>query len=131
MGRAAGQRCGAWSRESGDWKRLRRGWCWGPKEFREEILELLGQKRGQHHYGEELKESDKQKAERLIGEMLRKAKWSEDELKHRRKGDPKKALLAAKLRSETAMTWQWIAQRLAMGHWRTAANAVRLATLKD
>lgn len=120
-----------WSRESEDWKRLRRGWCWGPKEFREEILELIGHKQGQHHYGEELKESDEQKAERLVGGMLRKEKWSEEDLKRRRKGDPKKARMAAKLRSETAMTWQWIAERLAMGHWRTAANAARLTTLKD
>src|SRR2546426_7566360 len=46
------------SKESADWKRLRRGWCWGPKGFREEMLELIGQKQGKQHYGEELKESD-------------------------------------------------------------------------
>lgn len=119
-----------WSRASGDWKRLRNGWCWGPEEFRQEMLELIGQKRGQHHYGEELKESETQKAERLVGEMLHKAGWSEEELQRRRKGDRKKARMAAKLRSETAMTWPWIAKRLAMGHWRTAANAVRWMTSK-
>jgi REP element-mobilizing transposase RayT len=120
-----------WSRASGDWARLRRGWCWGRKEFRQEMLELIGQKQGAHHYGNELKESDAQKAERLVEAMLRRAGWSEEELKRRRKGDPKKARLAAKLRSETAMSWPWIAERLAMGHWRTAANAVRRTTSKD
>jgi putative transposase len=120
-----------WSRESGDWKRLRHGWCWGPKEFREEMLELIGQKQGQHHYGEELKESEEQKAERLIAEMLGKAGWSEGELKSRRKGELKKARMAARLRLETAMSWPWISRRLAMGHWRTAANAVRLAARKE
>jgi putative transposase len=118
-----------WSREGGDWKRLRRGWCWGPEAFREEMLELIGQKQTRYR-GEELKESDAQKAERLVGEMLRQARWTEAELKLRRKGDPKKARMAAKLRSETTMNWRWIAERLAMGHWRTAANAVRLTTLK-
>jgi hypothetical protein len=119
------------SRASGDWKRLRRGWCWGPKEFRQEMLELIGQKQGRHHYGEELKESDARKAERLVGEMLRKGGWSEEELKRWRKGDPKKARMAVKLRSETAMNWPWIAERLVMGHWRTAANAVRRMASKD
>jgi hypothetical protein len=113
------------SQEHGDWKRVRRGWCFGPKEFREELLELIGEKQGQHHYGEELKESDEQKAERLITETLKKLKWTAQTLVSRRKGDPIKGRLAARLRKETAVTWPWIAQRLSMGHWRTARNAVR------
>jgi putative transposase len=108
-----------------DWKRLRRGWCWGPKGFREELLELIGQKQGKQHYGEELRESDEQKAQRLMAEMLRKLGWTEAELKRRRKADAKKTRMAAQLRAETTMTWPWIAERLAMGHWRTASNAVR------
>jgi hypothetical protein len=35
-----------------------------------------------------------------------------------------------RLRAETTMTWGWIARRLEMGHWRTAANAVRRAAVK-
>ena len=62
-----------------------------------------------------MKESDEQKAERLVGEMLRAAGWTEEELKHRPKGDIKKARMAVRLRSETAMTWLWIAKRLEMG----------------
>jgi hypothetical protein len=110
------------SRENGDWK-LRRGWCLGPKEFREELLEMIGEKRGQQHYGEELRESEEQKAERLIAQMLKKFHWTHDDLQTQRKGDPKKARLAARLRAETTMTWQWVARRLFMGHWRTARNA--------
>jgi hypothetical protein len=118
------------SRENSDWKKLRRGWCWGAKDFREELLELIGQKQGKQHHGEELKESDEQKAERLVGEVLRAAGWTEEELKLRPKGDIKKARMAVRLRSETAMTWLWIAKRLEMGHWRTAANAVRACPRK-
>jgi hypothetical protein len=69
----------------------------------------------------ELKESDERKPERLVAEMLGKARWSENELKLRRKGDPKKGRMAA--------SRPWIAGRLTMGHWRTAANAVGLTTL--
>ena len=74
------------SQATEDWKKLRRGWCWGPKDFREELLELIGQKQGKQHHGEELKESDEQKAERLVGQMLRAEGWTEEELKHRPKG---------------------------------------------
>jgi REP element-mobilizing transposase RayT len=113
------------SQASGDWQRLRRGWCWGPKGFREELLEMIGERKGNQHYGEELRESDEQKAERLVGQMLRDKSWTEPELRRRAKGDAGKADLADRLRLETTMTWRWIAERLAMGHWRTAANAVR------
>ena len=34
------------SKESGDWWQLRRGWCWGPKSFRENLLEQTGAKKG-------------------------------------------------------------------------------------
>lgn len=91
---------------------------------------MIGQKQGRQHYGEELKESDEQKAERLIGEMLRKNGWAESELGRRRKGDARKVRMAVRLRAETTMTWPWIAEHLAMGHWRTAANAVRIAVSK-
>lgn len=114
-----------WSKETEDWKRLRRGWCWGPKSFREELLEMIGQKRGHQHYGEELRESDEQKAERLVQALLRQRGWGEAELGQRMKTDRKKVALAARLRRETTMSWDWIAKRLAMGHWRTASNAVR------
>jgi hypothetical protein len=89
------------------------------------LLELIAEKQGRQHYGDELKESDEQKAQRLVKEMLTQARWTEADLKRRRKGDRKKARMAARLRAETTMTWEWISKRLRMGHWRTAANAVR------
>jgi len=115
-----------WSKENSDWKRLRRGWCWGSKSFREEMLELIGEKQGGQHHGEELRESDEQKAERLVGEMLRAAGWTEKESRNRRKGDKEKVRMAGRLREETTMSWNWITKRLAMGHWRTASHAVRV-----
>jgi len=113
------------AKESGDWKKLRRGWCWGPKTFREELLDRIGERRTQAHEGPEIRESEEQKAERLIGGMLRQAGWKEGELEKRAKGDKAKARIAERLRGETTMTWEWIAKRLHMGHWRTAFNATR------
>ena len=74
-------------------------------------------------------ESDEQKAQRMVAAMLQEAGWKDSELERRLKGDVKKGRMAARLRAETTMTWRWIAERLAMGHWRTAVNAARRAGL--
>ena len=113
------------AQENGDWARLRRGWYWGPKTFREELLEMIEAKRGRQHYGEELRESAEQKAERLVAEMLRPLRLTETQLEALKKGDRRKSRMATRLRAETTMTWRWIAHRLAMGHWRTAVNATK------
>jgi hypothetical protein len=39
-------------------------------------------------------------------------------LHSRRKGDPHKVEIAARLRRDTVMTLKWIAQALQMGSWR-------------
>ena len=109
-----------------DLKKLRRGWCWGGEGFRENLLALLGEETGEHHYGEEIRESAEAKAERLVQEGLERASWKEADLKLRRKGDGVKVALAKQLRAQTTLGWLWIAKRLHMGHWRSAANAVRL-----
>jgi REP element-mobilizing transposase RayT len=121
-----GQRCELeHSRQSDDWARLRRGWCLGSDEFRQSMLERIEETKGQQHHGAEVRESEEQKASRLIKEMLKSARWATSDLTKRSKGDPTKAKMARRLRSETTMTWPWITEQLAMGHWRTAANAVR------
>lgn len=72
-------------------------------------------------------ESDEQKAERLVGEMLRAAEWTQKELRKHSKGDKKKMRLAGRLREETTMSWKWIPKRQDMGHWCTASNTVQAA----
>jgi hypothetical protein len=109
-----------------DWKKLRRGWCWGGEGFREKLLGRLGEEAGEHHYGEEIRETAEAKAGRLVKEELARAGWKEADLELRRKGDSVKVALARRLRRETTLGWRWIAKRLQMGHWRSAANAVRL-----
>ena len=88
---------------------------------------MIGERQSEHYQGEELDESAEQKAQRLLGQMLRKVRWTEADLAERRKGDEVKVQMATRLRTETTMSWRWIAQRLSMGHWRSAANAVRTA----
>jgi putative transposase len=112
---------------SGEWKKIRRGWCFGEEAFREELLEQAATKRGQQHDGEAVRESAEQEANRVIREMLAAAKVAPTGLRNRLKGDALKVRIASRLRRETTMTWKWIAARLEMGQWKSAANGVRLA----
>ncbi len=47
------------------------------------------------------------KAERLAEEELQALNWTTDELRGRRKSDPQKIRIAARLRRETTMTFEW------------------------
>jgi putative transposase len=100
---------------SEDWNKVRRGWCMGDNIFRKELLAMMAGRMGAEHYGEERRETDEARAERLVSEELKKARWNEQTLEQRRKGDPAKIRMAQRLRRETTMTHAWIAQRLKMG----------------
>ena len=57
-------------------KALRRGWCLGSEEFKQQKLEELDGKVGQHHFGEMRLEVAQSKAERIICEELRRLRRS-------------------------------------------------------
>ncbi len=61
------------------------------------------------------RETEEQKAERIVGEELRKPGWAEGKLKERRETNPEKVKVAQRLRQETVMTLDWIAKRMEMG----------------
>ena len=108
----------------GDWKAIRRGWCFGEESFRAELLKRVDTDLKRHHYAEPRRESVEAKAERLLAEELRKREWSEVELKKRRKGDREKVKIAQRLRRETTVSLEWIAARLEMGSRAHAANRI-------
>ena len=111
--------------EPGEWQTVRRGWFLGGVELKERLLERMGSGLGQHHGGEERQESAEQKAERIVAEELRKHRWTEADLKERRKTDATKVQMAMRLRRETVQTLDWIAQRLEMGCRHTLANSLK------
>jgi REP element-mobilizing transposase RayT len=94
---------------------VRRGWCVGSEQFRQDMLQYIERQRGKWHYGQELFEAAEGRAERLIKQALRDQGVSEAQLAKLRKGHPFKIKLAARLRSETTVTIGWIAQRLGAG----------------
>ncbi len=97
------------------YRSIRRGWYFGEEAFRRELLEQVGKRIGQEHYGEERKESQMEKAERLVREELKTQKLKEADLAALSKGDRRKIQIAQRLRQETTMTVKWIAERLRMG----------------
>lgn len=112
---AAGMEARRGEELTSEFKAVRRGWCLGGKGFRGGLLEQISEQRAQWHYGPELIESAEAKAEGMIKAALKRKGWTETELGARRKGDPWKLSLAAKLRSQTTVTVGWIAEHLQMG----------------
>ena len=70
---------------------------------------------GEHHSGELRRERAEQKGERLVAQEMERLGWKEKELAARRKNDPAKLALAARLRRETTLPIKWIAARLQIG----------------
>ncbi len=97
------------------YKPIRRGWFFGEKALKKELLGQMSERLGAEHYGEERQESQVEKAERVVGEELRRRGWAEAALGGRAKGDREKIKIAARLRQETLVTVAWIAARLQMG----------------
>ena len=63
--------------------------------------------------------------DRIVLEGLSEAGWDADRLRDERKGHPTKVKLARRLRRETTMTLQWIAESLCMGSWTYVSNLLR------
>jgi putative transposase len=111
--------------EPGPWKGVERGWCLGDEQFRRELLQQMESKLGRHHGGPERQETAQSRAERLLAEELERRGWSAAQLAQRRKGDREKVSIARRLRRETTMTLDWIAEQLNMGAAGYAAECLR------
>jgi len=101
-------------------KVFRQGWCFGGPEFKRQMLALTDGKLGEGHCGEVRRASAEVRAERIMGEELERLGWRREELAARRKGDPAKLAIAARLRKETTLTIKSIAARLYLGTSRSA-----------
>jgi len=99
---------------------LRRGWCLGSDTFKQQMLERTAGRSGDHHSGVLRQKRAEVKAGRIIEEELRRLGWQESELVERRKTDPGKLALAARLRRETTLPLKWIAARVRLGTSQSA-----------
>ena len=103
---------------------LRRGWCLGSEQFRQEMLERMDGKLGESHSGELHRETAEQKANRIVFEELARRGWQESELATRRRSDPDKLAIAVRLRNETTLPVKWIAARVQIGTAKGAKSVL-------
>jgi hypothetical protein len=111
--------------DGAEWEPLRRGWCLGPAAFKAQLLARMDGKLGEHHAGALKREAAEAKAERIIGEELRRLGWTERELQERPKSDLAKLAVAARVRRETTLTLGWLAVRLHLGSWKSFTAKLR------
>lgn len=101
------------------WMKIRRGWCLGSDEFRNEMIELLDGsmegKRRDSFCGDEVKQHDLLEAERLFNDGILKLNLFESDLSSFRKSDPRKKVIAWLIRKQTSVRNEWISRRLSMG----------------
>ena len=83
---------------------------------------------GPNHYGAERRETDVQKAERIVREELGRLGWPEAGLGAQPKGHRAKVTIARRLRQETTMSLKCVAQRLQMGSWSYVSNLLNART---
>jgi hypothetical protein len=118
-----------------DYGAIRRGGCLGSEAFRQDVLAEGADRAGANHDGSDRFETGEEKARRLIAQELKRLGGTEDELRRRRKGDPRKVKLARLLRAETTMTLAWVAQHLALGRCGYVAQLLKgtakSANIKD
>jgi len=102
---------------------LRRGWYLGEEGFKNRLLKLLkGQAKrpasGKSQSGGALRDRGEREAQRILeeGKRLLGLPADQEALADIRKGDRRKVLLARILRSKTAISNDWISDRLCMGH---------------
>ena len=69
----------------------------------------------ENHSAELRRETAEARAERIVVEELKRLGWNAAELSKRRKNDPDKLAMAARLRKETTLTIREIARRVNLG----------------
>lgn len=102
---------------------LRRGWYLGQESFRDKLLGLMdkaksGVRKKDSHSGGAVRAHNEGEAERIVvavGTGLGLSTGRE-ELQLLKKGDRRKVICAAVAKGRTAVSNDWLAERLAMGH---------------
>jgi len=88
------------SEASAEYQKIRRGWCYGEAAFRNELLGQMTGKVGAFLYGDEIRESAVEKAQRMVVEELKKLGWDVEQVAQRKKGTP------PKWKSPAACAWK-------------------------
>jgi putative transposase len=101
---------------------LSKDWKFGAEDFADWLADKLSRRGHRGERARERRETDEALAERVIVEMLSDSGWRELDLTSFPKGHNVKVTIAQRLRSETPMTYRWIADRLHMGSASYVSN---------
>lgn len=96
---------------------MRNGWRVGGEDFLDRLQAKWDGKAGEHHGARERRETEMERAHRLIASALACVGWRVERLATERKGDAVKVAIARRLREETTVPLKWIARELRMGTW--------------
>ena len=116
--------------QEAEWKSLRRGWCLGSREFRNQMLErvkdLLGERAEGSMGGEVVREHNESAARQAIAEALVALNLDAKALPGMKKTDGRKRAIAWWVRTRSTVSNRWVAEALHMGHAMNASASVRL-----
>lgn len=112
-----------------DWKSIRRGWCLGEEDFRNQILTRIekvisGRKRTSYS-GEALDKHDTMGCERKLEKILNACGMTLNSLREMKKGDVLKRVVAWALRRHTTVSNIWLSSKLNLGHPANVPGYVR------
>lgn len=115
------------------WAKIRRGWCLGGDEFREEMVKLLDTvldgKRRDSFAGTEVRKHDVMEARKLLEEGMELVGLCPEVLAELKKSDPRKMAVAWLIRRNTAVRNEWISEQLHMG--RTSKMSYFVKQVED
>ncbi|MBI3985609.1 MAG: hypothetical protein HY343_01700, partial [Lentisphaerae bacterium] len=133
--------CEEWATEAGrkeltkEWKEIRRGWCLGGEDFREKLLDAVGErlkgKKRETYGGEERAAHDERAASDWLEKGLARLDLTQERLRALKKGDKRKQAMAWWLKRQTSVGADWIAGHLVMGYRTSVSQANRLVEQGD
>ena len=101
------------------WEKIRRGWCFGSDQFRDEMVAALDGvmegKRRDSFGGIESQKHDTLEAMRLLAGGIKKLGIKKNDLLELKKNDPIKKAVAWSIRKNTSVKNEWIAKEIQMG----------------
>ena len=127
--RYLGNRAGE-EKDDSDYGALRRGWCLGSSEFKEELRDGLldkqmGSVKRDSIVGEPRRMHDHSEAERLLNEAVGVLDFELSKKNRLKRNDVSKELIAWFLSGKTSVGQEWIAQKLGMGNRVNVSRAIR------
>jgi hypothetical protein len=115
---------------------LRRGWCLGGESFRERMLRLLAATaeklpRGRAAVDATVRRSHgEEEARHILRAGSELFGLDTEALRTLKKGETRKAAIAALIRERTAVPNAWIARELHLGHFSRVSHCVRRAEMQ-